>query len=181
MIFISAGHNPFGIKTDSGAVGNGFREADVAIEFRNLVAKELQAMNVAFKTDKDDETLGQYLSRINTGSGSVVVEFHLDASDKLTATGCTAIIGADADRFDKAFATELVNATSGSLILKNRGVISETDSHRGRLGLMRESGTVALLELCFISNKEDMRLYNLGKQKLAKQVADILIRYEKLL
>jgi len=38
MIFISAGHNPKGIKVDSGAVGNGYTEADLAVEFRNLVS-----------------------------------------------------------------------------------------------------------------------------------------------
>ena len=29
-VFISAGHNPKGIKIDPGAVGNGFREADLS-------------------------------------------------------------------------------------------------------------------------------------------------------
>ena len=31
MVFISAGHNPRGIKVDPGAVCNGFREADLAV------------------------------------------------------------------------------------------------------------------------------------------------------
>jgi len=39
--FISAGHNPKGIKVDPGAVANGLHEADLTVEFRNLVVSEL--------------------------------------------------------------------------------------------------------------------------------------------
>ena len=181
MIFCSAGHNPKGIKTDSGAVGNGYREADLAVEFRNLVSAELARMGVQFVTDRDDERLAEYLERIKTGSGSVVLEFHFDASDNPKATGCTSIIGGDADRLDIAFARELANATSLVLGIKNRGVISETASHRGRLGLMRENGTVSLLELCFISNPNDLKAYHAKKNVLAKEIAKILVRYESLI
>lgn len=181
MIFISAGHNPNGIKTDPGAIGNGKREADLAVEFRNLVITELQIKNVKYVADSDSERLGQYLERIKTGSGSVVLEFHFDAAANPKATGTTVLIGGDADKNDKAFAKELVEATASILGIKNRGLLSETDSHRGRLGLMRESGTVALLELCFISNPEDLAAYEKGKFELAQAIADILIEYEDLI
>ena len=65
--------------------------------------------------------------------------------------------------------------------LKNRGVLSEADSHRGRLGLMREKGIVALLELCFISNPDDLKAYDLHKTELAGKIADILIKYDALI
>lgn len=180
MIFISAGHNPKGIKIDPGAVGNGFREADLAVEFRNLVIDELLKQRVPYVSDQDDERLAQYLERIKTGKASVVLEFHFDASDKPTATGTTALVGSDADRLDNAFAKELVNATSSILGIKNRGVINESQSHRGRLALMREQGIVCLLELCFISNLNDVKSYRLNKEKLAVKIAEIVIRYENL-
>ena len=181
MIFTSAGHNPGGLKTDSGAVGNGKRECDLTIEIRNLVFIELTKRKLKTICDRDDETLAAYLKRIETGSGSVVLEFHFDAADSITATGSTALIGNDADANDKAFAKELVDTCSSVLGVKNRGVLSESMSHRGKLGLMRESGIVALLEVCFISNKEDLVKYNEKKQELAVKIADILERYEKLL
>lgn len=180
MIFPSAGHNPKGIKIDPGAIGNGFHEADLTVEFRNLVAECLTARGVAFVTDKDDERLGEYLKRIQTGSGSVVVEYHFDAAESATATGTTALIGNDADRLDKAFALELVNSTAKQFGIKNRGVKTEAESHRGSLGLMRESGTVALVELAFISNINDLNAYQKNKHELAKIHAEILERYEKL-
>jgi len=76
-VFISAGHNPQGIKKDSGAVANGFHEADLNVDFRNLVLAECKKLGLKTINDNDSETLGQYLSRIQTGSGSVVLEFHL--------------------------------------------------------------------------------------------------------
>lgn len=181
MIFISAGHNPKGIKQDPGAIGNGYHEADLAIEFRNLVADCLKARGVKFITDQDDERLGNYLKRIQTGNGSVVVEYHFDAAASLTATGTTVLVGNDADRLDKAFAFELANSTAKVLGIKNRGVKTEADSHRGSLGLVRESGTVALVELAFISNKNDLNAYFIGKELLAKVHAEIIERYEKLI
>lgn len=181
MIFISAGHNPKGIKPDPGAVGNGFKEAELAVEFRNLVAECLKARGVKFVTDKDDEKLAEYLKRIQTGTGSVVVEYHFDAAESPQATGTTVLVGNDADRLDKAFATELVNSTAKVLGIKNRGVKTEADSHRGSLGLMRELGTVALVELAFISNISDINAYQSKKHDLAKVHAEIIERYEKLI
>jgi len=181
MIFISSGHNPNGLKVDPGAVGNGYHEADLAVEFRNLVAAFLLAKKITFITDKDDERLGEYLKRIKTGNGSVVLEFHFDAASSSSATGSTALIGNDSDRLDKAFAKELVEANASILGIKNRGVKTEADSHRGSLGLMREQGTVALLEICFISNPEDLQKYQENKMSLAYKIAEIVERYEKLI
>lgn len=179
--FISAGHNPKGIKVDPGACAHGLKEADLAVEFRNLVVTELYKRKVKVITDKDDERLGDYLKRIQTGSGSVVLEFHFDAATSDKATGTTALVGDDSDRLDKAFAKELVEATSSILGIKNRDVLSEKDSHRGRLGLMREQGIVALLELCFITNIEDLVKYDLGKEKLAIKIAAIVEKYENMI
>jgi N-acetylmuramoyl-L-alanine amidase len=179
--FISAGHNPKGIKVDPGAVTNGLHEANLTVEFRNLVVSELLKRSVTVITDKDDERLGEYLTRIKTGSGSVVLEFHFDAAESPKATGATSLYGSDADRLDIAFAKELVEITSKTLGIKNRGALSEKDSHRGSLGLMREQGIVSLLEVCFISNPDDIKAYNNYKKELAVKVADIVKRYEDLI
>jgi N-acetylmuramoyl-L-alanine amidase len=180
MIFISAGHNNQGVK-DPGAGDGKINEADLTVEFRDLVIKELKKKGLKYISDKDYEKLSDYLKRIQTGSGSVVLEYHFDSAASQTATGATAIVGSDADRLDKAFGLELVNVTAATQGIKNRGLMTEAESHRGRLGLMRESGIVALLELGFISNVNDMKAYNFHKYTLAKQHVDILERYEKLM
>lgn len=177
--FLSAGHNPKGIKKDNGAVGNGYKEADLTVELRDLVLVALQCAGIKIITDKDDETLAQYLGRIKTGNGSVVLEFHFDAAGTSSATGSTAIIGSDADRLDRAFAEELVERTAEVLGVRNRGVITEAQSHRGRLGLMRKQGTVALLEVCFITNSDDIKRYQDNKHELACALVPIIVKYEK--
>jgi len=181
MIFVSAGHNPGGVKPDPGAIGNGKREADLTLEFRNLVTAELHKQGAKFITDNDNERLGEYLSRIKTGTGSVVLEFHFDAAVSEKATGATVLIEADACKNDKAFAKELLDATTSLLGIKNRGILSESESHRGRLGLMKEEGILALLEICFISNPSDLSAYEKYKTFLAAKIAAILIKYEALI
>ncbi len=177
MIFISSGHNPHGIKIDPGAVANGYREADLNVEIRDLVCKELDKLGSKYIKDLDNETLGQYLERVQTGTGSVVLEFHFDAANGV-ASGSTSIVEAEADRLDKLFAKELVDVCSNTLGIKNRGVKSEADTHRGRLGLMREDGIIALLEVGFIDNKGDIAAYQAKKVALAKALAPILKKYE---
>jgi N-acetylmuramoyl-L-alanine amidase len=181
MIFNLAGHNPNGLNPDPGAIGNGYHEADLTVEFRNLVTAMLRAKGLEVITDKDDERLAECLKRIKTGNGSVVLEFHFDAAVSSSATGTTVLIGNDADRLDKAFAKELVEACANTLSIKNRGVKTEAESHRGSLGLMREQGTVALLEICFISNPDDLLKYRQNKFTLAHNISEILERYEKLI
>jgi N-acetylmuramoyl-L-alanine amidase len=177
MVFVSAGHH---IK-DSGAIGvDGRKEADEAIKMRNAVVKYCLDRGLKVITDNDNETLSQYLMRIKTGNGSVVLEIHFDAFNKL-ASGTTALVGDDADRLDKLFGKEMVDFTSNTLGIKNRGVISEAKSHRGKLGLMREQGIVCLIEVCFIDNFSDMTNYDKNFFSLASGYAAIIEKFEKLI
>jgi N-acetylmuramoyl-L-alanine amidase len=176
MIFISAGHH----LKDSGAIGSGTQENLETIKFRDLVVSNLRGRGLKVITDDDNETLPQYLSRIQPGEASVVCEYHFDAANG-TAFGSTAIIGVDADKNDKAAANELVNVTATTIGTKNRGVISEAESHRGRLGLMRKKGIVVLVEICFIDNPKDFSKYELVKNDLAIKHADILEKYDNLI
>ena len=183
-IYLSAGHNSKSktIKQDPGAVNKqGIKEGDLTIEFRDLVSAELTKLGMKHIKDSDEESLAMYLNRIKTGSGSVVIEYHFDSAASETATGCTGLIEEEADRLDKAFAAELTNSIAITLGIKNRGVIRESESHRGRLGLMREEGIICLVELCFLSNPNDLAKYHQGKLALAKQHALILKKYEDML
>ena len=182
MIFLSAGHNSksTSVKQDPGAIGNGYKEGDLTIEFRDLVAHELDILSAKYVKDSDDETLQQYVNRINTGNGSVVVEYHFDAATP-QATGCSSLIEIDADRLDKAMATELMVATGTILGVKQRGVHFENETRFNRLALMRENGIVCLHELCFISNADDIQKYHAKKKELAKLHAQILVKYEQII
>lgn len=175
--FLSAGHH----LKDSGAVAHGKQENLEMIKFRDIVVNYCKSFGVTVIVDDDKETLSEYLLRIKTGSGSVVLEFHLDSAANATATGSTGVVGDDADRLDMAFAKELVDTTSLILGIKNRGVIKEAQTHRKKLGLMREQGIVALLEVCFISNPNDMAAYEANKYTLGSAIAKIVKKFEDML
>ena len=174
--FISAGHH----NKDSGAIGvDGRKESEEAVKLRDAVVKYCKEKGLKVITDDDDETLSQYLTRIVTGDGSVVLEFHFDAFDKI-ASGTTALVGNDADRLDKLFAKRPSDFVSATLEIPNRGVRSESQSHRGRLGLMREQGIVCLLEVGFIDNNSDMKSYDRNFFTLSAGIANIIEEFEKI-
>ena len=179
--FVSAGHH----LKDPGAVANHkgitYKEADLARDLRDRVIKHLKAAGVTVIQDQDKETLGEYLARIQPGNGSVVVEFHFDAASTPLASGTTALVGSDADKNDRSFAKELADTVALTLGIRNRGVIDETQSHRGRLGLMREQGIVALLEVGFITNEQDVQKYLANVECLAKLLAVVIKKYDDLI
>lgn len=173
--FISAGHHA----KDSGAVGNGYKEKDLTIEFRDMVVAQCRNMGLRVITDKDNETVTQYFKRIKPGNGSVVVDFHFDAAESPTATGTTALVGDDASQDSKNFAQELVDTVSEVLGIRNRGVIPEKLSYRKKLRIFREpEGIISLLEIGFITNKSDMEKYQTHKQYLAYRIADVIKKYD---
>lgn len=184
MKFVSAGHCALRSSPnfDPGAIGvNNRSEASETLRIRNRVVEILRARGYSdIITDLDSESLAQYLNRIKPGNASVVCEFHFNAFNK-QATGVEVLIEAEADRFDRMFAKELCDNTANILKLPNRGVKTESESRRGRLGLMREEGIIALVEVCFIDNPVDMRAFDQNFETLCISYAETLIKFDDLL
>lgn len=177
MIFISAGHH----NADPGAVGNGYKEADLTKELRDLTVKNLVALGGKFIVDNDYETLGQYLARITPGSGSVLCEFHFNAGPP-TATGAETLIPANPNKNEKALAKEINDTLVSIMGIKDRGVKTEADSQHKRLAVMHDGAGMSILpEICFISNADDMKRYQANKEQLARKMAEILIKYDNLI
>jgi N-acetylmuramoyl-L-alanine amidase len=179
MIFISAGHH----LKDSGAVNTalGIQENTQAIRLRDKIVSYLKLKGRKFITDKDTETLKEYLDRIDTGDGSVVLEIHFDASGTGKAEGCTAFVSNTPSKYSQTMGAELCNNLFKIAGIKNRGVHKESESHRGRLGLMRESGIVVLFEGFFIDNPEDYGKFNPNIDLIAESIGATLVKYEDLI
>lgn len=181
MIYPSAGHNLSGPKVDPGAVANGYKEATLTAELRDLVIAALKDTKTPFICDKDSETLSQYISRIKPGQGSVVCDIHFNASESEKATGVEVIVKAGANEIEIELASEICSMITKFTGLVNRGVKDEKQSHRGRLGILHTAaGISVLIEVCFISNKTDMMAYNKNKAEIAKGIASLLIKYDAL-
>lgn len=172
--YSSAGHH----LKDSGAIGvNGRKENQEAIAFRDLVNTELVRRGVTVVEDDDNETLGQYLGRINPEESDVVVEPHFNAFNG-KATGTEVLVADNANERSKAMAKELVDGVARILRIANRGVKTESQSARGKLALMRKKGAVALIEICFIDNPADMAAYDRNRVNLACFVAGVIAKYD---
>jgi N-acetylmuramoyl-L-alanine amidase len=177
MIFIFAGHGGL----DTGAIGVDRRtEARETLKLRNAVCDVLRSKNVPYRIDDDNDKLSQVLKKAVTGSGSVVLDIHFNSHVNAKATGVECIVADNADATSVQFAKEIVNSVTLPTGLTNRGIKKEGDTPRKRLGVMREKGIVCLLETCFISNPDDMRTYDAHMQKIAENIANVLIKYEAM-
>lgn len=192
MVFASGGHCHIrGHKnTDSGAVGpDGRWEADLAFKMKTRVIEILESKGYNVITDLPTESLKEYLARIKPGPASVVVEYHFDASVNPKATGTSSLVADNATKHSIGLGAELAEATSRILGIKLRDggdgdkVLFEKESHRGRLALMREAGTVVLHEVCFISNPDDMAAFDdpTKFEALCQAHATIIGKYEDLI
>lgn len=177
VIYPSAGHHA----KDPGAVANGRKEADMTIDFRNLVSKELTKRNHKHIMDKDWETNTQHQNRIKPGAGSVLIDFHFDAAGE-KASGTTSFYANNASPLSKQFAADIVDTTAKVLGIPNRGARPESLTNRGRIGILHtKAGIACLLEIGFITNKFDVLMYEKHKHALAKAIAEILIRYDDMI
>ena len=176
MINLIAGHGG----DDVGAVGvNKRTESSETIRLRNLI-KGYMPPGASVKVDEDRDSLSTVLKKIVTGSGSITLDIHFNASTNATATGVEVLVGDDAGREDLMLASDVLDVVIKHTGLRNRGIKKEGDTPRKRLGVMRELGAVCLLEVCFISNPSDMAAYDKAINAIAKGLADVLVKHDTL-
>lgn len=181
MIYLFAGHHYDEAGADPGAIGvNGIKEADLTIEFCDLVAAELDDLKAKYIRDDKADTLRELLRKIKPGSGSVLCEVHFNSADRL-ATGTEVLVSDKAGIDSRRLAQELCNAQAKHLGLINRGVKTEKQSKRGKIAILNTpAGISVLTELCFINNPSDVEQYHKGKNILAYIYAQKLLMFDRL-
>jgi N-acetylmuramoyl-L-alanine amidase len=163
-VYLSAGHS----NADPGACANGRREADIAVEFRNLVAFYLQRAGVEHELDgSGTENYPLARAAAEARTHDVAVEFHCNAAATL-ASGCEALSAPE----DARLSAKLTAAVSGALGIRDRGAKPENAGQHTKLAFVRAGGII--LELLFITNSSDIRAYDSRKWLAAKAVADVL-------
>lgn len=165
-VFLAAGHS----NSDPGAVANNRREADIAVEFRNMVAFYLMRAGVKTGMDgKGTENLPLKQSASMAKGYSIAVEFHCNAAANPSATGVETLCPASKMEFGE----EIAVAISAALGLRNRGAKPENAGQHSRLAFVQAGGVI--VELLFITNPADLAAYDARKWLAAKAVADVLI------
>jgi len=169
-ILVSAGHSTVPPK-DSGAVGNGFVEAQEALKLRDAVAKILADKKVEVVTDgKDGESHPLNKAIILARSARVAVEIHFNAGGK-GATGIEVL----AKAHNKPLAQKLAGAIEQATKLKlrgDKGYKADNSGQHHRLGFCEAGGLI--IEVCFISNLDDMTTYQANFPTIALNLANVL-------
>ena len=176
-IFLSAGHGG----SDPGASVNGFIERDLTIELRQLIVAELKKLNVEASIDDNRNALSQTLAwlRGKFSNKDILVDIHWNAAANPEAKGSEIIVPDAASAFEKELARALLKVFV-DVGFRDRGVKSEALTARKSLAWMRPSAENILIEVCFISNNTDMKLYQANKNTIARRIALTLNHYAKI-
>jgi N-acetylmuramoyl-L-alanine amidase len=178
MIYLLAGHTPKGLNLDPGAVAlDGTKEADLTMELRNLTADVLRSKGFEVWEDDDQDRLLQVLDDVISSESDVVCDIHFNAGPP-TATGVEVIVPERSTETERKFAALICERFANIMNIRSRGVKSEAQTARKRIGVMRELGINLLIEVAFISNPKDIAMYHKTKAKLSVVLADILIEAE---
>lgn len=171
MIHIFAGHHA----NDPGAIAyDGTTEAQLTRELRADLSRAVRDKGIQVREDDDRWTLPQAIQWLatNTSSKDVLVELHFN-SNHPTASGVEAFVHDGTSPYNHNRARQLCSAVSRALTIKNRGVKSEAESARGRIGILHTPPRVVLLEVCFL-NQADLTLYRQRRGRLVEMLAETL-------
>lgn len=173
-ILLISGHG--GTPYDSGAVGNGYTEAVETRRMANAVAPLLR--NYGFDVSIYDQSQDAY--KVVTQGGSIplsgidyVMEFHLNSAandlkgnGKTTGSEIFVHVNENGIGVEQAILKRLA-----ALGFTNRGV--KRSSGLAVLKHVYKRGVShALIETCFIDDKDDMELYKAKFNDIAKAIAD---------
>lgn len=175
-IFLNPGHGKYKNGTyDSGACGNGYKEAELTREVVRMV--EANLLGYAEVTVWDYERdLYNYLGsqEFNWSDYDYFLSVHFDAGGGNGTTVYRA-----KNRESSAVETALAEAVSSAGGFKNNGV----KEHPHNLAVLSHSDkaqnggtTSSLLEVCFVDSASDMQKYSDNKEAIAKAISDALIK-----
>lgn len=166
-LFISAGHSD----TDPGAADNGVTEADIVLEFRDMVCEELRG-KLSFNRDGESgKNLPLREAARLAAAHDVAVEWHVNAATP-AATGVETLSRQEHYPLGRA----LCEAISATLGIANRGAKPEGSGQHSRLAFCSDGGGL-IVELFFLTNQGDLSSYQARKRALAAAVANVLVDF----
>jgi N-acetylmuramoyl-L-alanine amidase len=178
QLFIIAGHST---AIDPGATstinGVNYKEADLAVEFRDLLIEECKTIGLNPITDSKTNALKQTLEWLKSKvfqPTDIMVDIHWNAGPP-AANGTEVIIPDNASQKERNLAKDVYAVLSK--YWKPRRILKESETPRKRLGIFRPNMEQILIEMCFISNAADMNTYQKVKRSLAKEIAQVLYKH----
>jgi len=166
-IAVYAGHGG----SDSGAVGNGFREKDLTLAVSNQASNILRGWGYTVinnRTTDVDRSITRDANLANSSGVEALVEIHLNSNNGPPATGTEAFISIRNIGRSRALANAMLQRIA-ALGYVNRGVKTQVNAAgQDAFGILRLTNMPAvLLELAFINNPQDMARFNVGEMAWA--------------
>ena len=170
-VFISAGHGG----SDPGAVSlNGkYREADLALRLRNLVFAGLRTRGVEVISDGEageNKPLRDAVEIAKKNSTGISVELHFNAAGP-SASGVEALAYPNHRVLCQRLCGVIANRL-GSPLRGDLGWKPQDSGQHHRLAFCEAGGII--LEVCFISNKAELRTYLQSEKDIADALAGVL-------
>jgi len=161
-IIIDAGHGG----SDDGAVHNGFKEKDFALDLALMLKERLEAKDYdVFLTRDSDDLTGPYdvnnnnrinpterVTLINAIPADLVISLHMNSYATDTSVNGLEILYGDNSEFSKELADTLITPVIDACGAKNRGVKYRPDV----LILQQSTIPIVLIETGFITNQTDV-------------------------
>lgn len=179
MIYLIAGHNGPG----TGAHGvNGTDEGEMTIELRDDLAQILRCDGVDVTVDDERMKLRNVLTWLGSivGKKDIVIDIHFNAFSDKNAHGTEVFIPATATPCEKYLAYDLLQSMCHALGTRSRGVKVESSSQHRRIGILSgapRAATNVLIEVCFITNENDVKKYDENYGDLLKAITSTLKNY----
>lgn len=162
-LFVICGHGA----GDPGACGNGYQEEERVRALGKRI-KELGGNNVMLGDVNRNYYADNGISNLTISKDYQIVELHMDSASA-TARGAHVIIkgGLNPDKYDTALAKFVSGMFPGrSITISKRGDLANPARAYAKGYAYR------LIECGFISNAEDVKVFNGGIDKLAKGILD---------
>lgn len=160
-VFIICGHGA----GDPGAVGNGYQEAEMVRALADRI-KCFGGKDVIVGDTSKNWYKSNMLNNGNVPKGSKVIELHMDSGVE-TARGGHIIIDADfePDKYDNALADFIGNILPGrsNKIVKRNDLANPNRAQANGINYR-------LIECGFISNAEDVQIFNSRMDEIAKGI-----------
>lgn len=154
-VILVAGHSDY----DSGAVSDGFKESEFTKKNRDGLRYFLNKHypEIEVLTDDDSKSLSDVIRWIKSveGKDSIVIDNHWNSASVNTATGHEAFVADNASQKSHEIADDILKTMVSITGFPNRGVKTESQSNRGKLGILRTASPACLVEWGFINNPHD--------------------------
>lgn len=169
-ILLIAGHGA----GDPGAAGNGYKEANLTRELVKLIASSLKAYNVAVDTYNTSRNAFYDVQngKFSVGKYDYAFEVHFNAFDNPSAHGSEIYVTTR----EAGIGVEqgIMKKMSKYFVLRDNDSVFDGVKRTNFLVIntLKNMGiSGALLETCFITNKNDMIVYQASKAAIANDIA----------